>query len=88
MLPPSARLLDFIGNSHVRKKLLERLTEGPRTPTELASLESKHVSHVSRALKEMKARGIVEPIRGHSRETYYRMTAQGVLAYAMLSKIT
>jgi len=57
------------------------------TPTELASLENKHVSHVSRALREMRDYGIVEPVRGRSRERYYQITTPGYLAYAALSRV-
>ncbi len=87
MLQTAGALADFIASSVVRKSLLAHLTEGPRTPTELALLEKKHVSHVSRALRELKLKGVVEPMHGQSRETYYKLTKQGYLASAALSKL-
>jgi DNA-binding transcriptional ArsR family regulator len=80
-------LADFIASSDLRRRLLGRLTEAPSTPTELASIEKKHVSHVSRALSELRARGLVESMQSQSREKYYRATYQGVAAYYALSKV-
>ena len=78
---------EFISGSNVRRKLLGHLREGPKTPTELASLESKHVSHVSRALKELSAMGVVESMPGQSRERYYRMTKEGYLIFASIARM-
>jgi DNA-binding transcriptional ArsR family regulator len=84
---PGAKLpsrTDFVASSQVRLKLLMRLTEESHTPSELASLEKKHVSHVSRALNELRQRGLVESIQSDSREKYYRATAQGYWVYTAL----
>jgi len=80
-------LVQFIDHSSVRRQLLEALVRCPMTPTELASLENKHVSHVSRALREMTAYGIVEPLSSRSRERYYQVTTPGYLAYAALPRV-
>jgi DNA-binding transcriptional ArsR family regulator len=85
--PGGPPVKDFIGESKLKRRLLARLVSRPMTPTELAALESKHVSHISRALKELRVRGVVEPMRSDSRETYYRMTVWGIRAYAALSRI-
>ena len=77
----------FVANSNIRKKLLGQLSTGPKTPTELAIMEDKHVSHVSRALAELRVRGLVEPILGDSRERYYRVTNQGHAIYLIVSRI-
>lgn len=74
----------FVSGSEVRSKLLEHLVNGPMTPTELASLEGKHVSHVSRALAELRDRGLVEQTSTQSRERYYRATGQGMSLYLTL----
>ena len=58
--------------------MLLDLAKGPMTPTELASIEKKHVSHVSRALAELRAEGLVEPVWTSSREKYYRATNRGL----------
>jgi predicted transcriptional regulator len=77
----------FVSGSSVRSKLLEQLITGPKTPTELAVIEGKHVSHVSRALAELKERGLVEQLSSASRERYYRATSQGMTIYTQIIKI-
>jgi len=72
------RLAAFVSSSEVRSKVLLDLSKGPMTPTELASIERKHVSHVSRALAELRAEGLVEPVWTSSRERYYRATNRGL----------
>jgi DNA-binding MarR family transcriptional regulator len=61
---------------------------GPKSPSQLASIEKKHVSHVSRALAEMKSRGLVEYWRTDSRERYYRVTTQGYFVYGLVARMT
>ncbi|MDA4124622.1 MAG: hypothetical protein OK438_04125 [Thaumarchaeota archaeon] len=77
---------EFVNNSKVRLGLLVGLITGPKSTSQLATLEKKHVSHVSRALTELKARGIVEPIPRGTRETFYRLTTQGYVIYTVLSR--
>jgi DNA-binding transcriptional regulator GbsR (MarR family) len=80
------RLTAFVSKSEVRSKVLIQLSRGPMTPTELASIEKKHVSHVSRALAELRAEGLVEPIWTSSRERYYRATDRGlILSYQFIN---
>ena len=76
---------EFVTSSKVRLGLLVSLLTGPKSTSQLASIENKHVSHVSRALTELRARGIVEPMPRGSRETFYRLTTQGYVVYASLS---
>ncbi len=65
-------------------RLLIDLFNGPRTPTELASIERKHLSQVSRALSELRKHGLVEVTPSGSRERYYRPTPDG---YYMINEI-
>lgn len=76
----------FVSSSSVRSGLLEQLVIGPKTPTELAIIEGKHVSHVSRALAELRERGLVEQMSSASRERYYRATSQGMSIYVSMIK--
>ncbi len=84
----SPPVLEFVTSSDIRRKLLEHLAGRPRTPTELASLENKHVSHVSRALAELKARGLVESRFSESRKRYYQTTEAGMAIYAFMIRLT
>lgn len=72
--------------SMARLKLLQYLVIRPRTPTELSTLESKHLSQVSRTLGELRRMGLVELAEVRSREKYYRPTRDGYLLYAIVSK--
>lgn len=83
-LPGSA---EFVSSSRVRLKLLFQLVTGPKSPSELASIERKHVSHVSRALAEMRSRGLVEYLATDSREHYYRVTSQGYAVFTILTRV-
>jgi DNA-binding transcriptional regulator GbsR (MarR family) len=86
-LSGSGRLTTFISKSEVRSKVLANLSRRPMTPTELASIEKKHVSHVSRALAELCAEGLVEPISTSSRERYYRATNRGLTLSLQFMKL-
>ena len=68
-----------------RLKLLYYLVIKPRTPTELASLERKHLSDVSRGLGKLRREGLVEYEWTGARERYYKATHEGyVILYAAL----
>jgi DNA-binding transcriptional ArsR family regulator len=81
------RIGAFVGRSAVRVKILEDLSKGPKTPTELAYLENEHLSHVSRALAELRAQGLVAPMPRSSRQRYYRTTQRGYELYAVVMRI-
>jgi len=72
------RLADFVTRSDVRVEVLGDLSRGPKTPTELASLHSEHVSHVCRALAELKAQGLVESAQREANRRYYKVTQKGL----------
>ena len=49
-------------------------------------MQQKHVSHVSRALAELRSRGLVESWTSDSREHYYTVTSQGYAVFAILAR--
>ena len=68
-----------------RLKLLYHLVVKPRTPTELASLENKHLSDISRGLGKLRKAGLVEFASSGTRERYYRPTQEGyIILYASM----
>jgi predicted transcriptional regulator len=75
----------YVNSSRVRLGLLFNLISGPKSPSQLATMEKRHVSHVSRALSELRAKGIVESMPRTSRETLYRLTSQGYVIYISLA---
>lgn len=68
-----------------RLKLLYHIVVKPRTPTELASIEHKHLSDVSRGLRELRKNGLVKYVHSGARERYYKPTNEGyILLYASM----
>ncbi len=86
MSPGEAGAADFVMSSDIRSRVLGHLTKSPMTVTELASAESKHLSHVSRALSELRAQGLVEPMSRAARERRYRATDEGLAVYVTFMK--
>lgn len=82
------RALLFVRRSSVRLNLLTRLSRERHTPSELARLDGKHVSHVSRALRELRRAGLVECVRTGSRERFYRTTGWGIALLQLLHVTT
>lgn len=58
-------------------RVLYHLVTSPKTPTQLANLERKHLSYVSRTLRTLRDSGLVEFTSEGSRERYYRATEEG-----------
>ncbi|ELZ97994.1 transcription regulator [Haloferax mucosum ATCC BAA-1512] len=52
--------IGFVISSRYRVSVLDRLADGPATPTQIASDSESAVSHVSRALQELRDRSLVE----------------------------
>ena len=83
------RVSTFVSKSEIRSRVLEDVLRDPKTPSELAHIENKHVSHVDRALAELRAQGLVEtaePISGDKRKKYYQATDLGLLIMATFTK--
>ena len=72
--------------SAARLRLLHYLIDRPRTPTELSTLENKHLSQVSRTLGELRRMGLVELAESRSRQRYYKPTTDGYLAYGIITR--
>jgi DNA-binding MarR family transcriptional regulator len=52
-------LVSFANNT-VRKVCLEALANGPRTPSAISRSSGVHLSHISRSLRELKSKGLVD----------------------------
>lgn len=83
--------LDGIGapnlmKSRMRSKVLGHLAKAPMTVTELAYAEDKHLSHVSRAISELRAQGLIEPVLELGGERKYRATEEGLALYLSYAK--
>lgn len=50
----------FVASSHYRTEVLDELTNGPATPTAISDACGHRLTHSSRALCELRDRGLVE----------------------------
>ena len=74
--------------SHLRKRCLELLASGPKTPASIAKSSKEHLSHVSRALKELADKGLVECLTPKMRKNrIYRITEKGKGVLKVLEEI-
>ena len=64
--------------AHLRQACLESLNKGPKTPVAIAKASKEDLPHVSRALIELAAKGIVECLTPTaSKNRIYRITSKG-----------
>lgn len=71
--------LGLITSSTHRTKVILRLRETPATPSQIRDDVDLPIAHVSRALKPMREKGIVELIAGENRKKgrVYELTERG-----------
>jgi predicted transcriptional regulator len=69
----------YVIASKYRKKVLEALRFGPKTPRQIASETELHLSHTSWTLTELVAQGIVLCLTPQLRRgRLYRLTNEGI----------
>jgi predicted transcriptional regulator len=70
-------LISFVKRSSQRKKILEVLN-GPSTPTQISKRTNMYLTHVSRTLRELAKKGLIESLTPNERvEKYYKITKLG-----------
>jgi DNA-binding HxlR family transcriptional regulator len=71
--------VSYVISSRYRVHVLERLHEGPTTPSIIASDTEYSISHVSRALQELEEEGLVDLLVSKERRKgrVYGLTDQG-----------
>jgi len=70
-------LISF-AQGRVRKLCLEALAAGPKTPSGISSASGIHLSHISRSLRELAAKGLVECVTPKAvKNRIYRITDKG-----------
>ena len=74
--------------SKIRKICLEALEDGPKTPGGIARSSGKHLSHISRAIKELVDRGLIECLTPDlTKNKIYRITKKGSAVLQKLKEI-
>jgi len=65
--------------SKYRRIILISLLESPKTPTQIANEHNCNVSHISRALRELKEKGLVKCLNPERRKgRIYALTDKGL----------
>jgi len=59
-MSPDWDVVGYVISSDYRTDVLHRLDDGPATPTQIADDVDISVTHVSRALRSLRERGLVE----------------------------
>ncbi|MDK2849639.1 MAG: hypothetical protein PWP03_566 [Candidatus Woesearchaeota archaeon] len=71
-------LLGLIIGSKIRFEILSLLKEGIMTPTQISKKTKRHISSISRALKELKEYDLVILLNNkRSRNSFYSITEKG-----------
>jgi len=72
--------ISYVISSSYRVAVLERLSEGPSTPSQVATETGISISHVSRALGGLRDRSLVELLVSEDRKKgrVYGITDRGV----------
>ncbi|HZW55597.1 MAG TPA: winged helix-turn-helix domain-containing protein [Nitrososphaerales archaeon] len=69
---------DFVLSSETRFRILSFLAKGSGTPTQLAREVQKHLSHISRALRELESKDLVMcSSPRYSKPRVYYLTSEG-----------
>jgi DNA-binding MarR family transcriptional regulator len=83
---PDWDVVGYVISSDHRTLVLGRLAEGPATPTQIATDVELSVTHVSRALKSLRERDLVELLVPEERRKgrVYGITEQGQEAWELI----
>ncbi|MCL9814038.1 MULTISPECIES: winged helix-turn-helix domain-containing protein [Natranaeroarchaeum] len=60
--------IGFVISSRYRVEVLRRLSEGPATPTQIASDSGAGIAHISRALSSLRERTLVDLLVSEDRK--------------------
>jgi hypothetical protein len=81
-------VISYVISSHYRLAVLERLSEGPATPTRIASDTEQHVAHISRALQRLRERDQVDLLvpEDRTKGRVYGLTDEGERTWKIIDE--
>jgi len=80
-------LVSFI-QGKIRRTCLNELSSGPKTPNMISKGSGQHLSHISRALRELAVKGLVECVTPKSsKNRFYKITSKGKGLLKRMSEI-
>lgn len=81
------KLLSFM-QGRARKLCLQSLYSGPKIPSAIAASTDLYLTHVSRALKELSERGLVECVTPDAtKNRIYRITDEGIEIFIKMNEM-
>ncbi len=81
--------VSFVISSEARFKTLVRLNGGEETPTQLATHLGVPISHISKALRELAEKNLIELLTPNRKKArFYGITETGKLVLSEIHKIT
>lgn len=85
-MSPDWDVIGYVISSNHRTIVLGRLTESPATPTQIADDVGLSVTHVSRALRSLRDRDLVELLVPEERRKgrVYGVTSKGSEAWSLI----
>lgn len=80
--------ISFVISSRYRIAVLRRLSEGPATPSQIATEQDFVLSHASRALQELRDESFVELLVSEDKRKgrIYALTAKGEEVWAIIEE--
>lgn len=80
--------IGFIISSRYRIAVIERLSEGPATPSLIADDADDHMAHISRAISELRDRSLVELLVSEDRRKgrVYGMTERAHRSWRVIEQ--
>lgn len=70
-------MLAHVRSGRSRQQIVDRLTEGPSTPSDLADEFQTSKQNVTNTLSDLREAGVVHKLNESSRVTYYGLTKAG-----------
>jgi DNA-binding transcriptional ArsR family regulator len=80
--------ISYVISSQYRIETLKRLSEGPATPSLIATDQEMDIAHISRALQELKESGLVTLLVSEDRKKgrVYGITEQGSDVWQLIER--
>jgi len=80
-------LISFV-QAENRKICLKSLNTNPKTPSQIAMESNHHLTHISRALRELSEKGLVECLTPNlNKNRYYGITDRGKIVLKEINNL-
>ena len=80
-------LINWVESGHYRISILKRLSNQPKNPSELAEICNINRASVSRILKDLKKKNLVDSTKESAKNKLYFITSEGKRLLDILSEM-